>query len=225
MIGGFLASWYNCRKAGIPLLRWADVAAPSVVLGTAITRIGCLLFGCDYGKRSDAAPGPSASRQDSPAWKDHVNNFQLPRTRPGVVPGPPHAALRDAGRPVPVRAADVPAAGAQVLGHAVPGLGDRLRHLAADHRGLPGRRPAGQRRPAVDLAVHRPGLGGAGGGAAGGPAPPLPAGSRSRCACGSSRWRVEAPRPAARAARADGRGPRSLLGRWYKSEARRRRKS
>src|SRR5215212_1479065 len=34
MIGGFLASWYNCRKRGIPLLRWADVSAPSVVLGT-----------------------------------------------------------------------------------------------------------------------------------------------------------------------------------------------
>jgi len=80
MIGGFLASWYNCRKAGIPLLRWADVAAPSVVLGTAITRIGCLLFGCDYGKRSDQLPWAIQFPVDSPAWKDHVNNFQLPRT-------------------------------------------------------------------------------------------------------------------------------------------------
>lgn len=77
MIGGFLASWYNCRKHGIPLLRWADVAAPCVVLGTAITRVGCLLFGCDYGQRTDLAwaihfpPG-------SPAWRDHVSSFGLP---------------------------------------------------------------------------------------------------------------------------------------------------
>jgi prolipoprotein diacylglyceryl transferase len=80
MIGGFLASWYNCRKAGIPLLRWADVAAPSVVLGTAITRIGCLLFGCDYGKRNDLLPWAIRFPANSPAWTDHVNNFQLPRT-------------------------------------------------------------------------------------------------------------------------------------------------
>jgi phosphatidylglycerol:prolipoprotein diacylglycerol transferase len=77
MIGGFLASWYNCRRAKIPLLRWADVAAPSVVLGTAITRIGCLLFGCDYGKRTDVAWAIRFPK-NAPAWKDHVQNFQLP---------------------------------------------------------------------------------------------------------------------------------------------------
>ncbi len=76
MIGGFFASWYNCRKAGIPLLRWADVAAPAVVLGTAITRVGCLLFGCDYGKRTDL-PWAIQFPKGSPAWKDHVANFGL----------------------------------------------------------------------------------------------------------------------------------------------------
>src|SRR5207244_4364626 len=74
MIGGFLASWYGCHKRKIPLLRWADVAAPSVVLGTAITRVGCLLFGCDYGARSDLPwairfPGKSAmAPMGSPAF-------------------------------------------------------------------------------------------------------------------------------------------------------------
>src|SRR5205085_3545142 len=56
MIGGFLASWYGCHKRGIALLRWADVWAPSVVLGTAITRIGCLLFGCGFGRPAEALP-------------------------------------------------------------------------------------------------------------------------------------------------------------------------
>ena len=78
MIGGFLSSWYNCRKRSIPLLRWADVAAPCVVLGTAITRVGCLLFGCDYGRKADLLPWAIRFPKDSPAWRDHVANFHLP---------------------------------------------------------------------------------------------------------------------------------------------------
>jgi prolipoprotein diacylglyceryl transferase len=86
MIGGFLASWYGCRKRNIPLLRWADVATPAVVLGTAITRIGCLLFGCDFGARSDLPwairfPGPNTmAPQGSPAWQHHVHDLGLPNT-------------------------------------------------------------------------------------------------------------------------------------------------
>src|SRR5262245_44943014 len=78
MIGGFLASVYCCRKRRIPLLQWADVAAPSVVLGTAITRVGCLLFGCDYGARS-SLPWAITFPQGSPAWNHHVHDFGLAR--------------------------------------------------------------------------------------------------------------------------------------------------
>jgi phosphatidylglycerol---prolipoprotein diacylglyceryl transferase len=83
MIGGFLASWYGCRKRSIPLLQWADVAAPSVVLGTAITRMGCFLFGCDYGARSSLPwavtfPGPNPlAPQGSPAWQHHKHYYGL----------------------------------------------------------------------------------------------------------------------------------------------------
>lgn len=73
MIGGFLASWYGCHRRGIPLLKWADVSAPSVVLGTGITRIGCFLYGCDYGRRTDVAWGV-AFPNGSPAWDDHIRN-------------------------------------------------------------------------------------------------------------------------------------------------------
>jgi prolipoprotein diacylglyceryl transferase len=73
MIGGFLASWYNCWRRKIPLLQWADASAPSVILGTAITRVGCLLFGCDYGKRSDVAWAIEFPR-GRPAWEDHLRN-------------------------------------------------------------------------------------------------------------------------------------------------------
>src|SRR5436190_845928 len=85
MIGVFIATIYLCRKRRIPLLQWADVAAPSVVRGTAITRLGCFLFGCDYGARSTLPwairfPGPNAHElfgivkggpQGSPAWQHH----------------------------------------------------------------------------------------------------------------------------------------------------------
>ncbi|MDZ4694331.1 MAG: prolipoprotein diacylglyceryl transferase [Deltaproteobacteria bacterium] len=73
MIGGFLASWYGCWRRKIPLLKWADVSAPSVVLGTGITRIGCFLYGCDYGQRTDAGWGIAFPR-DSAAWKDHLSH-------------------------------------------------------------------------------------------------------------------------------------------------------
>jgi phosphatidylglycerol---prolipoprotein diacylglyceryl transferase len=76
MLGGFLASWYGCHRRKIELLRWADVSAPSVVLGTAITRMGCLLFGCDYGKLSNA-PWAIRFPKDAPAWKDHVSMHLL----------------------------------------------------------------------------------------------------------------------------------------------------
>jgi phosphatidylglycerol---prolipoprotein diacylglyceryl transferase len=91
MIGGFLASWYGCHKRKIPLLKWADVSAPSVVLGTAITRMGCFLFGCDYGAPSNTPwaisfPGPNTSLlhglvhggpQGSPAWQHHVHDLGM----------------------------------------------------------------------------------------------------------------------------------------------------
>jgi prolipoprotein diacylglyceryl transferase len=76
MIGGFLASWYGCHKRKIHLLRWADVSAPSVVLGTAITRVGCLLYGCDYGRRTDV-PWAIRFPPQAPAFHDHVSNFGL----------------------------------------------------------------------------------------------------------------------------------------------------
>jgi len=57
-------------------LRWADVAAPAVVLGTAITRVGCLLFGCDFGARSDL-PWAIRFPHGSPAWNHHAYELHL----------------------------------------------------------------------------------------------------------------------------------------------------
>jgi phosphatidylglycerol:prolipoprotein diacylglycerol transferase len=39
-----------CRVKKIPLLRFLDVAAPALALGMGLTRIGCFLNGCCFGK-------------------------------------------------------------------------------------------------------------------------------------------------------------------------------
>jgi phosphatidylglycerol---prolipoprotein diacylglyceryl transferase len=91
-LGGFVASWVFLRVKRLRLLPWADVAVPSLASGLLITRIGCYLFGCDFGKPlSDGAPGwlkrlgtfprwadgtlPDGS--GSPAWVQHVNERGL----------------------------------------------------------------------------------------------------------------------------------------------------
>jgi len=95
------------RKRKIQLLRWADVSAPSVVLGTAVTRIGCLLYGCDYGRRADDLPWAIRFPPGAPAFADH---HSAPRTRPGALASYPciHADLRVAGRVRLVRVAHGP---------------------------------------------------------------------------------------------------------------------
>ena len=85
LIGGFFASWYGCHKRKIHLLRWADVSAPSVILGTSITRIGCLLFGCDYGRRADV-PWAIRFPREAPAWQDHLAHFGLDKSSPWSFP-------------------------------------------------------------------------------------------------------------------------------------------
>ncbi len=94
-IGGYLGSWWYLRRKGMRLMPWADVAVPSLASGLAITRIGCYLFGCDYGRPlADNAPGwlkkmgsfphwaegtlPSGS--GAPAWVEHVRTRGLDPT-------------------------------------------------------------------------------------------------------------------------------------------------
>jgi phosphatidylglycerol:prolipoprotein diacylglycerol transferase len=90
-LGGFLGSLGYLRRRGVALLPWADVAVPSLASGLLITRIGCYLFGCDFGKPlAAAAPGwlkrlgtfprwPSdvLDGAGSPAWLQHVDTRGL----------------------------------------------------------------------------------------------------------------------------------------------------
>jgi phosphatidylglycerol:prolipoprotein diacylglycerol transferase len=49
-LGGFVGAAVFCGIHGIRLLAWADCAVPSLCTGLMITRIGCFMYGCDFGK-------------------------------------------------------------------------------------------------------------------------------------------------------------------------------
>ncbi|MBX3205454.1 MAG: prolipoprotein diacylglyceryl transferase [Labilithrix sp.] len=68
-LGGYLGSWLYLRAHKIRLMPWADVAVPSLASGLLITRIGCYLFGCDFGKRlPESAPGALKKLGTFPHW-------------------------------------------------------------------------------------------------------------------------------------------------------------
>jgi phosphatidylglycerol:prolipoprotein diacylglycerol transferase len=90
-LGGYLGSWGYLRAHKIRLMPWADVAVPSLASGLLVTRIGCYLFGCDFGKRlGEGAPawlaklgtfphwpkGTLEGGDGSPAWVKHLGAFQ-----------------------------------------------------------------------------------------------------------------------------------------------------
>ncbi|WP_437876950.1 prolipoprotein diacylglyceryl transferase [Sorangium sp. So ce513] len=94
-LGGFLGSYLFLRSHRIPLLPWADVAVPSLASGLMITRIGCYLFGCDFGRPlGENAPawlkklgtfphwpeGTLDHGSGSPAWVQHVKERGLDPT-------------------------------------------------------------------------------------------------------------------------------------------------
>lgn len=81
-IGGLLGSIIFLVRRGYRLWPWADAVVPSLGTGLMITRIGCYLYGCDFGKPlSPNAPaflkriGTFPHWHDnhgSPAWQQHV---------------------------------------------------------------------------------------------------------------------------------------------------------
>jgi phosphatidylglycerol:prolipoprotein diacylglycerol transferase len=68
-LGGFLGSWIYCARKKVRLMAWADAAVPSLASGLMITRIGCYLFGCDFGKPlTEKAPAFLKKLGTFPEW-------------------------------------------------------------------------------------------------------------------------------------------------------------
>lgn len=92
-IGGFIASFVFAWRTKTDWLAAADGVAPSILLGTGITRTGCFLFGCDYGVPTDLSWGLKFPRWDipaianwipghSPAYAEHLNQGLVASTQP-----------------------------------------------------------------------------------------------------------------------------------------------
>jgi phosphatidylglycerol:prolipoprotein diacylglycerol transferase len=70
-LGGFFGSWLYLAGKKIRLMPWADVAVPSLAAGLMVTRIGCYLFGCDFGKPlAEAAPSWLKNLGTFPHWPE-----------------------------------------------------------------------------------------------------------------------------------------------------------
>jgi phosphatidylglycerol:prolipoprotein diacylglycerol transferase len=65
-LGGYFGSWLYLSRHRIRLMPWADVAVPSLASGLLITRIGCYLFGCDFG---------TTLPKGAPAWLQKMGTF------------------------------------------------------------------------------------------------------------------------------------------------------
>ena len=68
-LGGFLTAWAFWRLKKIPLIPFADLALPTLASGLMFTRIGCYLYGCDYGRPlGERASGWLRSAGTFPKW-------------------------------------------------------------------------------------------------------------------------------------------------------------
>jgi phosphatidylglycerol:prolipoprotein diacylglycerol transferase len=68
-LGGFVTAWAFWRIKKIPLLPFADLAAPTLASGLMLTRVGCYLYGCDYGRPlPESAPSWLKSAGTFPKW-------------------------------------------------------------------------------------------------------------------------------------------------------------
>ncbi|MGI5816905.1 MAG: prolipoprotein diacylglyceryl transferase [Armatimonadota bacterium] len=53
LIGGIVGAWLYIARREVSFLRIADLLAPSIAIGYAVTRVGCFLNGCCHGAPSD----------------------------------------------------------------------------------------------------------------------------------------------------------------------------
>lgn len=91
-LGGLVGSGLYLYRERLSLWKWADAAVPSLATGLTITRVGCYLYGCDFGKPlPSGVPGwlarlgtfPHwADGRGAPAWRQHVElGFRTDRLR------------------------------------------------------------------------------------------------------------------------------------------------
>lgn len=71
IIGGILGAYVYLKIKKLPVLKYFDLAIPSVALAQGFGRIGCLMAGCCYGRETDAWYG--ITFHDSPFAPNNVS--------------------------------------------------------------------------------------------------------------------------------------------------------
>ncbi|MBX3270795.1 MAG: prolipoprotein diacylglyceryl transferase [Sandaracinaceae bacterium] len=87
-LGGLVGAWAFLYSKKQSLLAWADLVAPTLGTGLGLVRVGCYLYGCDFGQPLDASapawlrawgtfPRWTTGMDGSPAWSRHVEAYGL----------------------------------------------------------------------------------------------------------------------------------------------------
>lgn len=71
LIGAAVGATIFVRKHKLPLLPMADLIAPSLLVGLALGRVGCLMNGCCYGGQTDRPWAVTFPKYSSPFETDH----------------------------------------------------------------------------------------------------------------------------------------------------------
>lgn len=71
-IVGLLSVWGYMRWKGLNFMAFVDIAAPTLALGLGIVRIGCFLYGCDYGVESEASYALHFPQWDDPGVQEWI---------------------------------------------------------------------------------------------------------------------------------------------------------
>lgn len=140
-IGALVALVVFCRLRKLPVLAIADLVAPSMMVGLAIGRIGCLLNGCCYGGLCEIPQLGVQFPPEAPAYQDQLasgmlSGFRLTDEkkdgREAVIVSwvQPGSAAEQAG----LKAGDEVT---QLLGTPVPNLGEAQRVLLNTPRLFP----------------------------------------------------------------------------------------
>jgi phosphatidylglycerol:prolipoprotein diacylglycerol transferase len=88
--GATAAAWV-ARKRGVSVPALFDATAPALGFGVAVTRVGCFLEGCDFGRPLSASAPRWLARlgtfpMGSPAWVEHVSAGALGPTALASLP-------------------------------------------------------------------------------------------------------------------------------------------
>lgn len=91
LVAGAVAAFFAARSRGLSAATLFDAVAPVLGIGVALTRLGCYLEGCDFGRPLSATAPRWLARLGtfparSHAWVDHVSSGALAPDAPVSLP-------------------------------------------------------------------------------------------------------------------------------------------